>query len=95
MPSKLVLVTASASADGASVDMIARWSAKSRNGWSADAYERKCVMKLQLWSVDGNGDPDELLDEVDVADDEFDYAQIDGEAATVLLGSLHKGRLTE
>jgi hypothetical protein len=52
-------------------------------------------MKLQLWSLDHNGEPDDLLDEVDVADDEFDYAQIDGEAATVLLGSLHKGRLTE
>jgi hypothetical protein len=46
-------------------------------------------MKLTLTSDDG-----ELLDEVDVAEDEFDYAQIDGGAATLLLGSLHKGRLT-
>jgi hypothetical protein len=50
-------------------------------------------MKLQLWSTDAEGNPDELEDEVDVTDDEFDYAQIDGEAATVLLSSLHKGRM--
>lgn len=49
-------------------------------------------MKLQIWSTDVDGNADELLDEVDVHEEEFDYAQIDGEAATVLLGSLHLGR---
>ena len=52
------------------------------------------MMKLQLWSTNDNGDPESLEDEVDVAEDEFDYAQIDGEAASVLLGSLQKGRLS-
>jgi hypothetical protein len=51
--------------------------------------------KLQLWSVDHNGEPAELEDEVDVAEDEFDYAQIDGGAATLLLSNLRPGTLTE
>jgi hypothetical protein len=51
------------------------------------------MYKLQLWSTDVNGDPDEIHDEVDVAEDEWDYAQQDGDAATVLLGSLMLGRL--
>lgn len=46
-------------------------------------------MKLILTDDEGT-----LLDEVDVAEDEWDYAQIDGGAATLLLGSLHPGRLT-
>lgn len=45
-------------------------------------------MKLIL--VDDEG---VLLDEVDVAEDEFSYAQEDGGAATLLLGSLQPGRL--
>jgi hypothetical protein len=48
------------------------------------------TVKLTLTDDDGV-----LLDEVDVAEDEWDYAQIDGGAATLLLSSLHKGRLAD
>jgi hypothetical protein len=60
-------------------------------GHEGDCYGREIEsssMKLML--VDNEG---VLLDEVDVDPDEFDYAQIDGGAATLLLGSLHPGRL--
>jgi hypothetical protein len=45
-------------------------------------------MKLILTDDDGV-----LLDEVDVHEEEFSYAQEDGGAATLLLGSLQPGRL--
>jgi hypothetical protein len=49
--------------------------------------------KLQLWATDEEGNPEELHDEVDVLEEEFEYALDDNEAANVLLGSLKIGRL--
>ena len=49
--------------------------------------------KLQLWSTDADGIPNELHDEVDVAEDEWDYAQQDADAALLLIDNLKIGRL--
>jgi len=44
-------------------------------------------MKLQLWTT-VNGQPDEMLGEVDVDDDEWNDAQADGGSALELIRDL-------
>lgn len=49
-------------------------------------------MKLQIWSVDADGNPDDLLDETDVTEEEFHQASINGLAAKGLLNDLYIGK---
>jgi len=50
-------------------------------------------MKLQLWTTDDNNDPDELLGEINVDDDEWRSAQTWGADARELICALAKAAI--
>lgn len=49
-------------------------------------------MKLQIWSVDAEGNLNDLLDETDVTEEEFEMARNDRTVAKGLLNDLYIGK---